>query len=573
MYNFVDINEQGQVDNTYPTEAMVLLDYPVTSYGGIYLEDVVPGYRTLNVQGRELLGKEIESVKSGRQNGTMFRYSSYPEREIVVKYQILAEDPSDFREAFNELNRYLNFENKPISFNDELDKYYVGTLGSVGEIDPGTNSIKGEFTIVCSDPFKYSRQSKVVELRNYIPRRTTIDYEGAVPAIPELRVAFQKPEGIADRNDYDCAYVAVSNLKNSSSLEFGNKNDEPACESPIPKIDTTFNAAGVADISGGTSIWTASKSGGTSNYYSESEGLGQSYGYIGIQDFNFSGTADSIVRLTAPISGHLSSLKNWSLQWDQVMAPFLDELSSSSGYLKVDILQQNRSIASIKLNLEPGAWDYDFEPALDDAVLPDIYGLTVEPYEAPYDLGEGPIYTSKRICKVDKVGNKYTISMQTPSGTYILKETVDFSSNTFMKNAVPDSIVITLGKKYSNRDSDDISRMGVYNVQYAELTDAQVNYTPNIFVGGDTLKLDTKEASVILENPELLRAHPDITTWAGDITYSDNMISARVDNIGEITNEWEEFRLFPGENVITTDNSGWTDINPKFYLLYREVFL
>ena len=40
-----------------------------------------------------------------------------------------------------------------------------------------------------------------------------------------------------------------------------------------------------------------------------------------------------------------------------------------------------------------------------------------------------------------------------------------------------------------------------------------------------------------------------------------------------MTNEWEEFRLFPGENVITTDNSGWTDINPKFYLLYREVFL
>ena len=45
LYNFIDVNEQ-QTKASLPSEAM--------NFNGSFLEDLVPGYRTLSVVGREL---------------------------------------------------------------------------------------------------------------------------------------------------------------------------------------------------------------------------------------------------------------------------------------------------------------------------------------------------------------------------------------------------------------------------------------------------------------------------------------------------------------------------------------
>ena len=61
MYNFVDTTERYPGQNL-PSEALM--------FNGNYLENVIPGYRTLYVSGREILGTEITDLETGVSDGT-----------------------------------------------------------------------------------------------------------------------------------------------------------------------------------------------------------------------------------------------------------------------------------------------------------------------------------------------------------------------------------------------------------------------------------------------------------------------------------------------------------------------
>ena len=63
MYNFVDTTERYPGQNL-PSEALM--------FNGSYLENVIPGYRTLYVSGREILGTEITDLETGVSDGTKF---------------------------------------------------------------------------------------------------------------------------------------------------------------------------------------------------------------------------------------------------------------------------------------------------------------------------------------------------------------------------------------------------------------------------------------------------------------------------------------------------------------------
>lgn len=101
MYNFVDTTERYPGQNL-PSEALM--------FNGSYLENVIPGYRTLYVSGREILGTEITDLETGVSDGTKYRRKRYQPRTIVVGYQLVAEDNAAFRSAYNKLNALLDAE-------------------------------------------------------------------------------------------------------------------------------------------------------------------------------------------------------------------------------------------------------------------------------------------------------------------------------------------------------------------------------------------------------------------------------------------------------------------------------
>lgn len=152
LYKFTDINSRAPAGRTLPAEAVCI--------DGKFLENEVAGYTTLQVTGRELYSADIEDSTIKGMSGSKFLYRTYPARTITVKYQLRADSNQQFRTYYNKLNTLLNKEQVEISFNDEPDKYFVGSPKGITEVDGGVNTVVGEFEIYCTDPCKYSKVIK-----------------------------------------------------------------------------------------------------------------------------------------------------------------------------------------------------------------------------------------------------------------------------------------------------------------------------------------------------------------------------------------------------------------------------
>lgn len=210
LYDFIDVNEVSE--SILPSEALMI--------NGDYIENLIEGYRTLQVMGREALTAELKTYESGVRDGSVLQGKRYPARYITVKYQLLAESPEAFRKAFNRLASILNVEEAELIFNDEPDKFFIGTPEEIEEIPGGTNSVIGSFTIFCADPFKYSVQeyeAKAEANEDVI----LIDYTGTYKSYPKLEAEFHEENEFSEllnkilglTSDGDCGYVAFFNEK------------------------------------------------------------------------------------------------------------------------------------------------------------------------------------------------------------------------------------------------------------------------------------------------------------------------------------------------------------------------
>lgn|GEM_PF-312586 len=149
LYEFTDTLSIPK-DNSLPSEAV--------NFNGSFLEDIFSGYRTLNVVGRELASTQVQTYQLGIRDGTRQVYSRIPDRTITVKYQLSAETNESFRDMFNKLNIFLYSEKDvPIWFNDEPEMVWSGSKSDVSETPEGVNYVVGTFTILLSDPYKYTK--------------------------------------------------------------------------------------------------------------------------------------------------------------------------------------------------------------------------------------------------------------------------------------------------------------------------------------------------------------------------------------------------------------------------------
>ena len=169
MYEFRDINEEQNTEVNIPKESVLI--------NGEHMENLIEGFRTLTVTGRELVNRSIESVKIEGRDGSLYLGSNLEPRTLKVRYLLEAEDEGDFRDKFNLMNQVLQSPQMEIRFNDELEYYYIGTLSSVGEVPRGRNVVTSEFEIYCSDGYKYSDPmelsgSNEVEMSIETPYRT-----------------------------------------------------------------------------------------------------------------------------------------------------------------------------------------------------------------------------------------------------------------------------------------------------------------------------------------------------------------------------------------------------------------
>lgn len=238
MYSFVDIKGTSE-GITLPSEAMQI--------NGEYLENLVPGYRTLSVSGREALSPEIESFHTGIRDGSSRKSRRYPERIITVKYQLISKSNEEFREAYNKLGGVLNTEDAQLIFRDEPDKYFIGTPSLVEEVEQGRNAVVGELEFLCLDPFKYS----VVEyeaIPDMLQGSILLDYRGTYKSFPILEADFYREtdtsaDGSASNSltgRGDCGFVAFFN-ETKKIIQLGDP-DEADTENKYQKSQTLVSA-------------------------------------------------------------------------------------------------------------------------------------------------------------------------------------------------------------------------------------------------------------------------------------------------------------------------------------------
>lgn len=240
MYNFVDINESSEAV-ILPSEALCL--------NGEYIENLIPGYRTLTVEGREALSPELEYFSVGSSDGATHKSKRYPERIITITYQLISKTSEDFRQAYNQLGKILDVEEAELIFNDEPDKFFKGTPASIGAVPPGKNAVVGTFEILCVDPFKYS----VVEYEaepSLEDSSILLDYEGTYKAFPTLVAEFHNEDEASEdgettqelTGDGDCGYVAFFN-ESEKIIQLGDPDEVDVIENAYAKSQTLVNSA------------------------------------------------------------------------------------------------------------------------------------------------------------------------------------------------------------------------------------------------------------------------------------------------------------------------------------------
>lgn len=166
MYSFTPLDGEPSRDE-YPAESLLLF----TGDGSRrHIEDLVPGFKTLNVSGRngaerEPLGEEMDT----RSGAIMYGTRTGP-REIVVTYQLLSDKAAEQYERYSKLRSifftYLDFSFLKsdglfeIAFSDKPEVRYFSSLPSFEDPEPGRLDVTGEITFYCPDPHAYSMEKE-----------------------------------------------------------------------------------------------------------------------------------------------------------------------------------------------------------------------------------------------------------------------------------------------------------------------------------------------------------------------------------------------------------------------------
>lgn len=514
MYNFIDTTEVSEVA-LLPSEALRI--------NGQYIENLIQGYRTLNVTGREALSAELDYFETGVRDGSQMKSKRYPARIITVTYQLIAQSSEAFREAYNQLGRILNVEDAELIFNDEKDKFYIGTPETIGEVPPGRNAVTGEFEILCLNPFKYS----VVEYEataSLDTKSVLIDYKGTYKGYPTLEADFYEEvengeTEVALTRNGDCGFVAFFD-ENENIIQLG--NPEEVDGSKVSASQNLMNQTFLSNTAWGTTakkLW-AVNSGSvamktadvTDKCYLGASSYGTGSGWHGA----------SITRQVGEDAAGIVGATHFQFQ--------------------------SRIVLGISKKNQVG----NFEVKLQDASGKNVAGIRIYKNKAG-KTGSLVFYVNGKSLNMTNLD----IPSAKMFNFYIRKNgsNVQFNFNSYMRHFTDASLANVAVTKvtFCFEQWGTNTPMAINGVQTAKFTKNNCDTfadIPNKFSASDIVKADCKDGKVYLngiESPEL----------------------------GALGNDWEGFCLTPGVNQIGFTYSDWlTDqYAPTIKVRYREVYL
>lgn len=512
MYNFIDTVETYEPGSALPAEAMKI--------NGQYIENLISGYRTLHVSGRELLGSEITDLEIGNSDGSRYQSKKYPPRSITVTYQLLAGTDAEYRNAYNKLNKILDVEEAQIIFADEPDMYFIGTKASVGDVEPGKNKVIGEIEIYCADPFKYSLEEYVVEPVLDDEQTFVLNYDGTYPSYPRLIAKVKS----------DLGFVAFIN-EEAKIIQIGDPeelDEEPADFSETlvdyQMVDydaddwTHNNAVPVDAINSWTQEGTLTVGQDGNRYVLKPSSYGGSSGWHG---------PSITMPVPADSAGHAGA-KNFSFEWRSCV--------EAGGYSRAgdaEFLVTAKTSGGQRYNLAGVAVFKTEFGTLSGAIGLYINGKLVGQIDTSFTDGNSLV--DYGVHSIQKFGSTITFNIAGQKYEYVRPE---------LEDAEATEISVILAQFRGN--------LGFYknNVEWLRFTSHSVagwKDVPNKLANRDEVEANCGSGEIYLNGVE-------------------------APELGALGNDWEDFRLRPGQNQITCAYSSWGE-QPDFELRYREVYI
>lgn len=475
---------------------------------GTYLESVISGYRTLTVEGRETLSLDIETINTNIRNGAKYKRRRIASRTIFVNFAIKDTTPEGFAAKFNTLKQYLYSIEEAQLIFDDESDKFF--TGTFRTVTATYTGLTstGRIEILCPDPFKYSLTEYTA---NAVNGAITAQYAGTYPAHPVLT---------AQSATHDCGFYSFED-EDGHLIQIGNPEEEDQEEEPtdhvIDQLDSNFGS----DHMPYYPTWDPAKANLLYGYDTDSTGLqnAQSYTYAlpdhpGGEPNTFFGPARGASVIKAP--NFLCSFLHWFEPTGNQGGGFDLYINNAGGGNIAGVCIRRNKGDVIKVYL-----------IVKGAVVKTMsYTLASNPF--------GGVWHTETITKT--LG---TVSFNVGGTTFSVTDP-DLADHSYDAKNV--SFII-----YKQPGADQIgTNNALKNIQFRGYANTWVD-VENVISRGGLVSVDTD---------------------SGEISVNDDPQP----NLGSIYNDFEDFKLSPGENTITCSSSGWVD-DAAYTMKYREVYL
>lgn len=513
------------------------LNHDAFKINGSYLEDKNIGYTTTKAVGRESLVKQLDTYNNGTGGETLMR-TNYPKRNIDISYIVRGSSLADLRDKMHKLQTLLNVENAEIIFNDDPNCYYIATPVMSSSVKEAKNTAIGTFTLVCHDPFKYSKTLTTVQTSTKTETVTdedgntstvtsqvlTTDNSGGYKTYPTFKAQFGTDEtsGGSIGDLADCGYVLFAKGGTNYSIQIG--DDEEADIAPgAVKMGQDFKK--------GAGSFTLSNSITPPLTDLAFQGTIQTTATAGLRASSY-GTAVSSKYYGPLVVYDLGSNVTgaFNLQWEQVVACDSNTATgrNQAGAFYVFLLNSSNQV---------------------------VYAIGAEKNQVGTYFGN--IYACQ-----DSTWHAYPakqINFLKGSGTGQIKRFYDSNNSYWQTNIIIPFLDAKLGSVGDTAGT--VRKIAFFFARYSSFSALYSNRVtsvrflsgednPNTFSSGDVATADCGTASITLNGEEN-------------------------DNLGDVGNNWEDMYLDVGQNTIYVQYSDWvtSGYEPTISMTYRKRWL
>lgn len=452
-----------------------------TTYNNIILDDVVPGFKTLGVDGRQFNEVDISSTENP-EDGSTFLSRRVPKREITVTFMLKQTASMTLKESQRLLLSYLNQkEPKKLIFSDESDVYF-SAIFEKAKVDEEHDKVRsGELTFICLDPYKYSCETKTfVATHKDDDLLLQIENEGTV-AVPITYDFTMKS---------DNGYIGI--VGNEAVMQFGSV--EEADGEDYEKSERLMDQSlifSTADDTTGTDVVNPQY--GTTGTLAEHTWYDNTFLGFGTEGTPKNNVGGGMRTITIPAdSNGVSGSKNFYAWMHLIM--YAGKFGQT-GEMGISFLTDgNLPIASLgwyKTDTNGNTGWYDMRCYSADA---NDYGAYVKvlkhvSFQCTHLQSQNPWAWNWGYCDVRKEGSKLTFFYFGHYYTFDVPEIEDF---------VCTKIQITFKAWKSRTDigNNFLNCLGLYKFTFDKLNVSAWQDNPNRYSKGDVVKINGEEGKI-----------------------------------------------------------------------------